>query len=138
MWPLARDHSKNDAKQKKKSPDNVASSWKKLNARLVEFHTKYTRAHTQARCSQLNQRRINLYWDKIARTCTNDTALYKMCACAMCMHCQCYVRYFFKETTKKKKIPVASSRFVVVAIFLSLILDSFIYRLYFYHDIFTI
>lgn len=140
MWPIARDHSKSEAKQSKKRVVRQRGNiLRELKARLVEFHTKCRR------CSQLNQQRINLYWDKIVRTCTNDTILHTMCACAMCMHCQCNVRDFFfqKGKTKKRKIPVASSRFTFFVIFLSLILVfslpfvhlSFIFLSWHIHDL---
>lgn len=46
MWLVARDdHSKSKAKPE--ASDSMASSWKKLNARLVEFHTKYRRCTVQ-------------------------------------------------------------------------------------------
>lgn len=69
--------------------------------------------------------------------------IYKMCACAMCMHCQCYVRYFFQERkTKKKKIPVASSRFFLLffshlfSFFLSPFVHlSFIFLSWHIHDL---
>lgn len=60
-------------------------------------------AHT--RCSQLNQRRINLYWDKIGRTCTNDTILYTKCVLAQCA---CTVNamsdiFFRREKRRRRK-----------------------------------
>lgn len=59
------------------------------------------------RCSQLNQWRINFYWDKIERTCTND--INKMCVSvhALPMLCQ---TFFSKEEENTSGIVAITNR----------------------------